>query len=218
MIKRFLAVLALTLSLVAGGTSAYAMSKQWATGHNDSGLSEVAVEVVHVLPLDKYDMVIFTVNPVVTITGSGCTITGGTTSFATVDDTAWYINGGVTFLPSSLKLNSIDAVWQVHGLNYETEGTSGESGYYRYQFETKGGSGNTNWVVKVMHSGASLYWREITEESGGSMFTGGLYFPRHSSTSLASGGTVTSSTTFTPAVPIGWVHSVTPYFVAIGEK
>ena len=110
----------------------------WKHAHNESGLSEAAVNVYWKHPMGKYDLLYFSVDPVVNIAGSGCTVEGGTISFPSSSggDTSrpFYLNGGVTFTPSSLKVNEVVAFWPA--INPEIDGVAGRTGasnFFKYE-------------------------------------------------------------------------------------
>lgn len=209
-----------------------AQSGPYERAYNYSGLSEVAVKVLWSEPIGKYDLVYFTVNPVVGITGSGCTVESGTTSLPSAPDgevlLPYYANGGVTLVPASLKLNEVIAFWQADNpkIDNKSAGISGASNAYTYEWVSGAGSGATNWKLKVYKlttiassSGTTVYYDELTTTSGGSIYVGPTW-GMNSSTLGLSGSSLsyTSSTTFYASHQLGWWTGITPYFFALGKR
>uniref|UniRef100_A0A6M3IEY1 Uncharacterized protein n=1 Tax=viral metagenome TaxID=1070528 RepID=A0A6M3IEY1_9ZZZZ len=215
----------LTVSILPQGTAdagRRGIHQQWSHSHNETGVSEAAVKGIFHQPLGQYDLVLFTVNPLTSIAGSGCTIEGGTTSFQVGDATPlFYTQGGVTFTPSSLGFNKVVSIWQTE--NPAIDGVGGQSGasrIYTYQWDSAL-SGGTQWKLRVFNSGNSLTQTELCSVSGGSVYVGPGSFGKGTAYDYGMAGASnywTSSTTFTAVSQIGWDADVKPYFFALGKK
>uniref|UniRef100_A0A6M3XH94 Uncharacterized protein n=1 Tax=viral metagenome TaxID=1070528 RepID=A0A6M3XH94_9ZZZZ len=233
--KVFLSIFSVVFMLIFV-SPAYSMADKWENTHNESGLSEAAVEVIKKIALtDEYDWVVARFNPLTSIGGSGCTIVNGTTSFPTGSEDYWYRAGGVTMNPSQFKLNKVLSYWFTEETDCGTKGTSGSSTFFKYQWVSSIGagathSGQTDWKVKVFYpANDANHWTEILTTSGQSIFAssainrqGTIGFTYFGSATLGGGVTTDpvsdSSTTFYPTFAVGWGSGVTPVINVIGKR
>jgi hypothetical protein len=208
--KKFaLGTLALVMTLALFAAPAAAMSDNWIHKHNATGVSECEVTVVKKIPFDEYDMVIAAINPLTTIAGSGCTVHGGTTSFAAGSQAAWYQNGGVTLVPYAFKMNEVLAYWFIDSPNDLAPGST-DSGTSNYHFSwEKSSSGVTAWKLKVYVRSSDNYV-ELQTTSGASIYCG--------QSQGAATLPVSTSTTFYATYQIGSAAGVTPYIVVLGKR
>ena len=234
--RKFLVFVIAVCMVVGFSVSAFAMADKWMHEHNQSGLSEAAVQVLKKIPFGEYDYIVARFNPLTSITGSGCTIVNGTTSFPTGSGDYWYTAGGVTMNPSQFKLNKVLSYWFTEETDCGTKGTSGSSPFFKYQWISSIGagaadSGQTDWKVKVLYpANDANHWTEILTTTGASVFAssalnlqgtiGFTYFG--SATLLDTGITINpvsnSSTTFYPTYAVGWGSGVTPVIHILGKR
>jgi len=221
--KKFLAITALVFFLFT--PMAMAAADHWSNAHNATGVSEAAVKVIKKIPLGPYDLIIATFDPVTTIAGSGCTQPNGVTSFK-AGSAAFYTNGGVTLNPSQFKLNEVLAYWFADGPTpVSTNGTTGVTGVWAYEWVPNAGAGVTVWKMRVMQAGTSGFaTSELVTTAGASVYVGkGKVWPANGANyyginTAKTGTTVTSSTTFYAVKQMGWSAGVTPYIFVIGKK
>lgn len=207
--KKFLGTVFAILVACLIAVPAVAMDDQWTRPHNDSGVSEMAINVVKKIPFGEYDYIVAAFDPLTTITGSGCTVESGTTSLNVGNVPSWYFQGGVTLPPYAFKLNEVLTYWVTDSVGDIANGsTDSGTSKYKYSWEMSS-SGATAWKMKVYVMNSND-WQELTTTSGGSVYCG----PSYGTASLA----VSTSTTFYPTNYVGWVNGVTPYIHVLGKR